>query len=143
MTFEILDGNIAEVDQNGKITAKSEGATKIAVIDSKNRLKTYIYLEVRNTPKIDIQEGKNFTVALKQNGTVWSYGVGANGELGNGKNEQQVEPVQVKGLSNIQAIATGYSHSLAISENRRSICMGTWNKSDNWEMAIRKIAIFQ
>ena len=88
-------------------------------------------MEVRNTPKIDIQEGKNFTIALKQNGTVWSYGAGTNGELGNRSNENQTKPVQVEGLSNIQAIATGYSHSLAISENRRGICLGTWNKSDN------------
>jgi len=72
-------------------------------------------VEVRNTPKIDIQEGKNFTIALKQNGTVWSYGAGTNGELGNRSNENQTKPVQVEGLSNIQAIATGYSHSLAIS----------------------------
>ena len=119
LSFASLDENIVTVDSEGKITAINEGRTKIEIIDTKNNFKTYIFVEVRNTPKIDVQEGKNFTIALKQDGTVWNYG-SINGV-------KQTTQTKINGLENIQQIATGYSHSLALAENRRSICMGYWH----------------
>lgn len=128
LNFVSLDENIVTVDSEGKIIAVNEGKTKIEIIDTKNNFKTYIFVEVRNSAKIDVQEGKNFTIALKQDGTVWSYGINTNGELGNGNNTKQTTPNKVNSLEHIQQISTGYSHSLALTENRRSLCMGTRNK---------------
>ena len=114
--YETLDETIATVDSTGKIIGKAEGKTKIKITDTTNDISTYIYLQVINNVKIDLQEGKNFTVALKQNGTVWSYGLNTNGQLGNGNTDNQTEPVQVQGLNDVKQIATGYSHALALTK---------------------------
>lgn len=66
----------------GNITAIKEGSTKVKITDITNKISTYIFLEVVNNTKVDVKEGQNFTIALKQNGTVWSYGKNQNGELG-------------------------------------------------------------
>lgn len=51
--------------------------------------------------------------ALKSDGTVWAWGDGASGDLGNGTTTSTSAPVQVKGLSGVQAIGgvgvTGYA----------------------------------
>ncbi len=117
ITFDALDSTIADVDANGKITANKTGKTKIKITDIDNDISTYVYVQVINNTKIDVQEGKNFTVALKQNGTVWSYGLNDNGQLGIGNNDNQTEPVQVQGVSDIKQIATGYSHALALTKS--------------------------
>ena len=129
--YESLDIDIAEIDENGNIIAKAEGKTKIKITDVTNRLYTYIYVEVTNTPKIGIDGGKNFTVALKQNGTVWSSGLNDNGQLGIGTNENKIEAVKIETLDNAKSVTTGTSHALALTETRRSICMGTTEKTDN------------
>lgn len=84
--------------------------------DEKNNYSTYIFIEVLEGVKIDVKEGKNFTVALKQDGTVWSYGTNANGELGTGNHETKSEPVKINGINDIKAISAGYSHSLALTK---------------------------
>ena len=58
---------------------------------------------------------QNSTVALKSDGTVWTWGAGAQGQLGNGSNADQSSPVQVTGLSNIVYISSGLYHAYALS----------------------------
>ena len=58
--------------------------------------------------------GRNFTVVLKADGTVWTFGFNSTGQLGrqtNGVSEQSV-PTQV--LSGVSAVAAGGSHTLAL-----------------------------
>ncbi len=117
LEYEILDTTIAGVNSNGIITGKTEGKTLVKITDVTNNISTYIYLEVIDNVKVDVQEGKNFTVALKRNGTVWSYGLNDNGQLGISNNENRIEPTQIPSLNNIKAIASGFSHSLALSKS--------------------------
>ncbi len=114
--FESLDNSIATVKDNGEITANQVGKTKVRITDLDHDISTYVYVQVVNDVKIDVQEGKNFTVALKQNGTVWSYGLNTNGQLGIGNNDNQKEQIKVEGISDVKQIATGYSHALALTE---------------------------
>jgi VCBS repeat-containing protein len=64
--------------------------------------------------------GSGFRIALKSDGTAWAWGEASYGHLGNGNSINCNVPVQVKDsdgteyLSGIEAIATGYDHSLAI-----------------------------
>lgn len=46
-----------------------------------------------------VSSGDNFSVALKQDGTVWSWGAGKEGQLGNGYAFMSTEPVQVYKLN--------------------------------------------
>ena len=75
-----------------------------------------------------VSAGENFSVALKSDGTVWTWGANENGQLGNGtkgKETSQYSPVQVVGvngtsdsvLKNIVAISAGDTHVVALSAN--------------------------
>lgn len=65
------------------------------------------------------------SLALKS-GSAWAWGANQNGQLGNGGVDDSSTPLPVTGLNNIIAIASGGSHSLAVSSG------GTvWSWGDN------------
>jgi hypothetical protein len=68
---------------------------------------------------ISIAAGGYHTVALQQNGRVWSWGYDANGAVGNGTASTTGThlPVQVSRLSDVKSIAAGLNHSVAIKED--------------------------
>ena len=58
--------------------------------------------------------GYRVGAALATNGTVWTWGSGSHGELGNGAFGSSYYPAQVPGLTNITAISAGWFHVLAL-----------------------------
>ena len=54
------------------------------------------------------------SVALKADGTVWAWGLNRTGQLGSGAPTDSAVPVQVGGLADVRAIASGRYHSLAL-----------------------------
>ena len=66
------------------------------------------------TNVIAIAAGHEHSLALRADGTVWSWGNNFNGQLGNGGFVSQARAVQVPGLTNITAIGAGYLSSYAI-----------------------------
>ena len=60
-----------------------------------------------------VSSGPNFSLLLKNDGSVWAWGLNTNGQLGDGTTEQRFLPVQVKDssgnnyLSNIKQISAG------------------------------------
>ena len=67
---------------------------------------------VINNPR-QVSCGYTYGVALATNGTVWAWGTGSHGELGNGTTGSSYSPVAVVGLTNITAISCGWKHTLA------------------------------
>lgn len=128
LKYESLDTNIVTVEPSGRIVGIDVGTAKIKITDTSNSISTYMYINVYNGSKVDVKEGKNFTIALKENGTVWSYGLNDKGQLGIGNSDNQNEPNEVKGIKDIKQIASGYSHSLALSRTRRNIFLGSRRK---------------
>jgi len=63
-----------------------------------------------------IEGGIAFSLALKNDGTVWAWGFNSEGELGNGNNTGSNVPVQVSALTSVIAIAAG-GHSLALKND--------------------------
>ena len=60
----------------------------------------------------------NTGYALKSDGTVWAWGFGTHGEIGNGStSSSQTTPVQVSGLTNIVAIAGGGDTGYALDSS--------------------------
>ncbi|HET7584386.1 MAG TPA: immunoglobulin domain-containing protein [Gemmatimonadaceae bacterium] len=51
---------------------------------------------------IDIATGFDFTIALRSDGTVWAWGHGSGGTLGDGTDDDQLQPVQVPGVNLLQ-----------------------------------------
>lgn len=69
------------------------------------------------TGAVAVAAGADFSLALRSDGTVWSWGSGIYGTLGRGQSIDTVIPAPVAGLRNIVAISAGESHALALDEN--------------------------
>ena len=68
-------------------------------------------------------------LAVRSDGTVWTWGTNGSGRLGDGTTEDRPTPVQVTGLENITAVAAGASHSLALASDGT---VWTWGWSWGW-----------
>ena len=70
-----------------------------------------------------IAASQYYSLALKNDGTVWGWGSNIGGQLGDNTTTQRLTPVQVKGpdgveyLDSITSITTGRGHSLAIKSD--------------------------
>jgi alpha-tubulin suppressor-like RCC1 family protein len=73
-----------------------------------------------------ISAGLSHSLALLNNGTVWDWGRGTEGELGNGLFNDSNVPVQVLGLTNVIAISGGELFSLALTSDQT-----IWSWGDN------------
>lgn len=60
---------------------------------------------------------KGTSYALKNDGTVWAWGYGESGWLGDGGFENRCVPVQVKNLTNVKAIAAGSQNCYALKND--------------------------
>lgn len=65
---------------------------------------------------VDIAAGWYHTVALKSDGTVWTWGWNRKGQIGAGEGDAEVinKPVMVKGIANIEMVAAGMEHTVAL-----------------------------
>lgn len=72
---------------------------------------------------ISVAAGYFHSVALKQDGTVWTWGWNGMGQLGDGTNVSRSTPVRVGGLTDVVAIAAGGYHGLAV---RSDGTLWTW-----------------
>jgi alpha-tubulin suppressor-like RCC1 family protein len=61
--------------------------------------------------------GDAHTMALKSDGTVWTWGWNRDGQLGDGTNTDRYTPVQVGGLAGIKAICAGGDHAVALKSD--------------------------
>lgn len=61
-----------------------------------------------------VDAGNSDSLALAGDGTVWSWGYNAFGQLGDGTTTDRLSPVHLTGLSGISAVSAGYLHSLAV-----------------------------
>ncbi len=81
--------------------------------------------------------GDVFSMALKSDGTVWSWGGNANGQLGIGTTTQQTQAVQVLtatgALTNIVQIATGAAHAVALKSDGT---VWVWGKNANGQLGL-------
>ncbi|MFF0749735.1 RCC1 domain-containing protein [Streptomyces sp. NPDC004267] len=76
-------------------------------------------LPVQSLDKVkDVGAGCDFSVALRQDGTVWTWGKGDNGRLGTGPlpaNTNRDTPQRVPDLTDIESISVGCEYVLALT----------------------------
>jgi alpha-tubulin suppressor-like RCC1 family protein len=70
--------------------------------------------------------GSSHSLAIKLDGTVWSWGDNTYGELGDGTNDYQYSPILIPGLTGVTAISAGYLHSMALKSDGTVWAWG-WN----------------
>ncbi len=81
---------------------------------------------------IQVASGDEHTLLLRSDGTVWAYGKGEKGQLGNGQNRHSlVAPVRVSGITNALAIAAGGDSSLAIFGDG---FVATWGSNESGQL---------
>lgn len=79
-------------------------------------------------------------LALKDDGTVWSWGYGYYGQLGNGSSGPYAyfnTPAEVSNLNNIKDIAVGVYHSLALENNGM---VWAWGRNDYGQLGDGSLA---
>ncbi|MEK6689269.1 MAG: hypothetical protein AABZ01_12535, partial [Gemmatimonadota bacterium] len=87
---------------------------------------------------IQIEAGERYALALRQDGTVWAWGLRDDGAIGDGKPTtlrplSAIGPVQVPGLEGITRIAAGRTHNLAL---RRDGHVMSWGSNSEGELGI-------
>ncbi|MCK9613724.1 MAG: T9SS type A sorting domain-containing protein [Bacteroidales bacterium] len=71
------------------------------------------------TDVVSIYAGRFFSLAVKNDSTVWTWGENLYGQLGDGTNNDKNIPVQVSGLTGIipDLVATGAFHCMAVKND--------------------------
>ena len=72
--------------------------------------------------KATVVAGNDFTIALKNDGTVWAWGDNESGQLGDGTKTERHTPVQVMSdasnpMTNVKSISVGTSNALALKND--------------------------
>ncbi|RXZ79533.1 hypothetical protein EBB07_22660 [Paenibacillaceae bacterium] len=79
---------------------------------------------------VELKDGLDYYIALKRDGTVWTWGSNSYGQLGNGTFNAGITkmPKQVKGLSSIVAVSASENFSLALADDGKVYTWGWWSQ---------------
>ncbi|MHA6481704.1 RCC1 domain-containing protein [Paenibacillus sp. strain BS8-2] len=70
--------------------------------------------------------------AIKEDGTLWAWGLNENGQLGDGTLENRTAPVQVRGIEGVTAVSTGLGYHVLALKNDGTVW--AWGRNDNGEL---------
>jgi alpha-tubulin suppressor-like RCC1 family protein len=76
---------------------------------------------------VELAVGDSQALVRKSDGSVWAWGNGTSGELGDGQNDKRSAPAQVSGLgpgSGVVAVAAGGSESFALKHDGTVLAWG-------------------
>ena len=120
MTYKSLNEDIAVVNADGLITAKQIGKAEIVVTHTITNKSAIVFVNVVPNGKIavpKVESGSTHMSALKADGTVWTWGLNTNGQLGTGDNNQKASPVKVTALENITDISVGEYNTICVKND--------------------------
>ena len=86
------------------------------------------------TRMVAVSAGWNHSLAVRSDGTAWSWGYNAYGKLGDDTTTTRKTPIQVHGVggagfaTNVVAVSAGYRHSLALAKDGTVLAWG-YNES--------------
>ncbi|MFB7612155.1 RCC1 domain-containing protein [Streptomyces gardneri] len=104
---------------NGQTTADKDGlTTRPVAVQSLNRVR-------------DVSGGCEHSVALREDGTVWTWGRNHLGQLGNGTRSDRNTPQRVPGLDDVVAVAAGCAHSVALTADGT---VKAWGRNDKGQL---------
>ncbi|KOG07791.1 MULTISPECIES: RCC1 domain-containing protein [Streptomyces] len=81
----------------------------------------------------DIASGCDHAVALREDGTVWTWGANQSGQLGIGSTTSQNTPKRVAGLQDVVSVAAGCLHSVVLLADGT---VRAWGRNANGQLGI-------
>lgn len=76
------------------------------------------------TDVVSVSAGGYYTCAVVASGSVWCWGNGGSGELGNGSDASHTTPVQVSDISDAVAVEAGWQTTCALRSTGGVMCWG-------------------
>jgi len=76
-----------------------------------------------------VYAGENYSLIIKNDDSLWSWGSGDKGLLGNGKNEDLLFPVEI--LKDVSIVSAGINHVSAVKKDGSLL---TWGVNNNGEL---------
>jgi alpha-tubulin suppressor-like RCC1 family protein len=80
---------------------------------------------------IAVAAGLSHSLALSEDGSVWAWGSGGEGQLGDGRALDSSTPVQVSAVTGVIALAAGDTHSMAL---RGDGTVWAWGDNDSGQI---------
>ena len=119
VTWASSDSAVASVDSMGLIRGEWEGKAQItATIGG-----SVGFTDVTITP-VRPSEWREHSCFVSLTGTVWCWGRGGNGELGNGLRNSSPVPVRVQLDEPVASVSAGASHSCGVTSSGAGYCWG-------------------
>ncbi|MBI2345354.1 MAG: Ig-like domain-containing protein [Deltaproteobacteria bacterium] len=78
-------------------------------------------------PATGMAGGGGHSVMVLSDGTVWAWGYNSNGQVGDGTTTDRNAPVPVAGLTGMESVASGGTHTLAIRQSDGAVFAWGWN----------------
>jgi alpha-tubulin suppressor-like RCC1 family protein len=82
---------------------------------------------------VAVAAGNKHSLALADDGTVWSWGSNEKGQLGHANQSESYVPKLIYSLTNVVSIAAGYGHSMALKEDGT---VWTWGENNFGQLGI-------
>lgn len=122
------DTTVATVSDTGLVTARAAGTAIIAVTTvyggRQASCRVTVAVATTEVPPA-ISSGYWHTVALRSDGTVWTWGSNLYGQMGDDSRERHT-PTQVNGLNGVTAIAAGEQNTVALKADG-TVWVWGWN----------------
>ena len=84
---------------------------------------------------VAIATGYSFSLALKDDGTLWAWGRNNAGQLGDGTTTNRTTPIQVPSLSGITQISAGTTHSVALQSDGEALgTVWSWGRNNKGQL---------
>lgn len=118
--YESLNNDIAMVDRNGYMTGVKEGTTWVKAVDINNNRTLVAIVKVIGEDNVvapKVEAGNNFAVALRADGSVWSWGYNGQGQLGNGTMETSNVPTKTTATGVYTDVKSGERFTLALRDD--------------------------
>ena len=80
-----------------------------------------------------LAQGDSHGLARKPDGSVWSWGGNAQGQVGDGSKTTQCAPIQVPGVSNVETVGAGVDHSLVTLTDG---AVWGWGNNDQGQLGV-------
>lgn len=88
------------------------------------------------TDVAEIASGFAHICARKNDGSVWCWGLGRDGQVGDGGAQDRASPVRVEGISSAKSLGMGSFHSCAILSDDSAAC---WGRNTSGQLGDRSV----